>query len=90
MSRSKWKGPYINTKHLTELKYIKNNDSIKKKLVISRNSEIVPSFIGLVFNVHNGKNYVEVLVNESMVSHKFGEFSFTRAKFFFKKKKLKK
>jgi ribosomal protein S19 len=82
MGRSKWKGPFLN---------LKTKDSTtKNKNVISRNSLIVPSFVGLTYSVHNGKNYFEISVNENMIGHKFGEFSFTRAKFSYKKKKLKK
>jgi small subunit ribosomal protein S19 len=87
MGRSKWKGPYINPE------FLKNRSTEKeqqKTLVISRNSEIVPRFLGLTFNIHNGKNYVELVVTEDMITHKFGEFSFTRAKFAFKKKSKKK
>jgi ribosomal protein S19 len=46
--------------------------------------------VGLTFDIYNGKKYIEVTVTEDMVGHKFGEFSLTRAKFSFKKKKLKK
>jgi small subunit ribosomal protein S19 len=86
MSRSKWKGPYINPKNLKDITLI------TKQYVyfMSRNSEIIPKFLGLTFKVHNGKNYSEISVNDSMVGHKFGEFVFTRAEFSFKKKKSKK
>lgn len=86
MSRSKWKGPYINSQHLKEV------NSIKKQHVylMSRNSEIIPKFLGLSFKIHNGKDYSEVTITDSMIGHKFGEFVFTRAKFSFKKKKSKK
>ena len=86
MSRSKWKGPYINPKHVKEI------NSIKKQYIypMTRNSEIIPKFLGLTFKVHNGKDYIEVTVTDSMMGHKFGEFVFTRAKFSFKKKKSKK
>jgi ribosomal protein S19 len=80
MSRSKWKGPFLN---------FKTSDN-KKNNIINRNSVITPSFVGLTYHVHNGKNYTEINVNENMIGHKFGEFSFTRAKFSYKKKKLKK
>lgn len=86
MSRAKWKSPYICTKYIERTKLL--TDLIKeKKSIISRNSQILPAFIGLTFYVHNGKNYSEIVVNETMVGHKFGEFSFTRSKFVFKKKK---
>jgi len=84
MSRSKWKGPFINSKQKKV-----NDISYKKNIIISRNSEIVPSYVGTTFNVYNGKLYSEITVNEDMLGHKFGEFSFTRAKFIFKKKKKK-
>lgn len=39
---------------------------------------ITPDFIGLNFNVHNGRKFVAVYVTENMVGHKLGEFSPTR------------
>jgi small subunit ribosomal protein S19 len=86
MSRSKWKGPYINFKNLKEV------ITLKKQYVyeMSRNSDIIPKFLGLTFKVHNGKTYVEIPVSDTMIGHKFGEFVFTRAEFTFKKKKSKK
>lgn len=57
--------------------------------MISRSSEIVPAFLGLTFNVYNGKNYVEIIVTDEMIGYKFGEFSYTRSKFAFKKKDKK-
>lgn len=87
MSRSKWKGPYIKPEFLEKKNTEKNQ---QKTLIVTRNSEIVPRFLGLTFNIHNGKNYVELTITEDMINHKFGEFSFTRAKFVFKKKSKKK
>lgn len=88
MTRSKWKGPYstnpINLNNLNELKKNYNN------LIVPRNCKINPKFIGLTFKVHNGKNYTEITVTNEMIGHKFGEFSLTRSRFVFKKKKLKK
>jgi len=85
MSRSKWKGSYIDTKLL------KTKNKKKQKILLgSRNSQIIRKFLGLNFNVYNGKNYVELIISENMIGHKFGEFSFTRAKFTFKKKGKKK
>ena len=88
MSRSKWKGPYINPKYLPKLI---SNDLKKQHIYpMSRNSEIIPKFVGLTFKIYNGKNYTNLTVTDSMIGHKFGEFVFTRAIFSFKKKKLKK
>lgn len=86
MSRSKWKGPYVDPKHLKLLNTSKKQHTYQ----MTRNSEIIPKFLGLTFNISNGKSFTEVTVSDSMIGHKFGEFSFTRAKFSFKKKKSKK
>lgn len=45
----------------------------------SRRSTITPDFVGLNFNVHNGKSFFPVYVTENMVGHKLGEFAPTRS-----------
>lgn len=42
---------------------------------MARSCTIVPSFVGLRFQVHNGKSYEDVDVSEDMVGHKLGEFA---------------
>lgn len=86
MGRSKWKGPYINVKNLETLKEFKKHYA---KTAISRNTTILPQFIEQTLPVHNGKKFVEILVTEEMIGHKFGEFSATRKRFYFKKTKTK-
>ena len=87
MSRSKWKGPFINTKLFKDIKSTKIKNTIK---TFFRHSEITPGFIGLVFEVSNGKEFSKIEITENMVGFKLGEFSPTRKKFSFKKKKKKK
>ncbi len=82
MKRSKWKGPYISFKKFHKL-------SKKKLIVISRNSFIIPKFIGYIFKVYKGNSFVDVLVTKEMLGHKFGEFVETRKLFTFKKKRKK-
>jgi ribosomal protein S19 len=41
----------------------------------ARSCTIVPQFVGLRFQVHNGKDYVDVDITEDMVGHKLGEFA---------------
>ena len=53
------------------------------KPTVSRNTTILPKFIGKVFEVYNGNNFTTVLITEEMVGHKFGEFSNTRKRFVF-------
>ncbi|RMF74802.1 MAG: 30S ribosomal protein S19 [Alphaproteobacteria bacterium] len=78
MARSVWKGPFV------ELSLLKKAEAMQesgKKQVIktwSRRSTIMPQFVGLTFNVYNGRKFVPVYVTEEMVGHKLGEFAPTR------------
>ncbi len=52
-----------------------------KKQVIktwARSSAISPDFVGYTFAVHNGKEFLPVLISEQMIGHKLGEFAPTR------------
>ncbi|MFM2294353.1 MAG: ribosomal protein [Verrucomicrobiota bacterium] len=78
MGRSIKKGPFADD-HL--LKKVAKAKAINLKTPIktwSRRSTISPDFVGLTFNVHNGKIFLPVFVTENMVGHKLGEFSLTR------------
>lgn len=44
----------------------------------SRASEISPEMVGYAFAVHNGKEFIEIRINEDMVGHRLGEFSPTK------------
>ena len=78
MGRSLKKGPHINYKLLAKVD--KQNEANTKKPIKtwSRNSLIIPDFVGHTFLVHNGKAFTSVYVSENMVGHKLGEFSPTR------------
>ncbi len=78
MSRSVTKGPYIDERLL--IKVNKQKDSGKKEPIKTwkRACQIAPEFVGHTFAVHNGRKFIEVFVNESMVGHRLGEFSATR------------
>ena len=78
MGRSIKKGPFIDG-HLLE-KIIKAKDAKSKAPIKtwSRRSMITPDFVGLTFNVHNGKVFNPVFVTENMVGHRLGEFAATR------------
>ncbi|HBU07169.1 MAG TPA: 30S ribosomal protein S19 [Candidatus Magasanikbacteria bacterium] len=78
MSRSLKKGPYIDEKLMkkaVKARETKDNTPIK---TWARACTIAPEFIGLTFLVHNGKDFINVFVEENMVGHKLGEFSPTR------------
>jgi small subunit ribosomal protein S19 len=86
MNRVKWKGPYINNKLL---KKIENNDNKTKNIIktTSKNSMIVPKFVGITLQIYNGKTFITIKIIEEMINHKLGEFISTRKQFSYKKKK---
>ena len=78
MARSLKKGPFFDD-HLMKKVEQQNATGGKKPIKTwSRRSTIMPEFVGLTFNVHNGKAFLSVYVSENMVGHKLGEFSPTR------------
>lgn len=86
MSRAKWKGPFVAIELLK--KTVRQKSPTKLEIFTNqRSSMIVPQFVGFTINVHNGKGFVKLKILETMVGHKLGEFSPTRKKFSFKKKK---
>ncbi len=78
MSRSVWKGPFVEGYLLKKVKLLIDAGKKEPIKIWSRRSTILPDFVGFTFLVHNGKNFIPVLVSEDMVGHKFGEFSLTR------------
>lgn len=81
-SRSIWKGLLIKKKISSKLSNPPNKIPIK---IVSRSSTITPKCLGGRFLIHNGKLFLPLEVNVSMIGHKFGEFAFTRQKFKFNK-----
>lgn len=82
MSRSLKKGFYVHPKLIKKVMKIKELPlEARAKYPIrtwSRDSTITPEMIGMVFEVHQGKTFVKVKVNEDMVGHRLGEFALTR------------
>ena len=81
------KGPYTK-KNL--LKRIKDSALISKVNVktMSKNSIILPKFVGVTLQVYNGKTFITIKVVDEMIGHKLGEFVSTRKQFSYKKKKI--
>jgi len=78
VSRSVWKGPFVDG-YLLKKSEVSRQSGRKEVIKIwSRRSTILPQFVGQTFGVYNGHKFIPVMVNESMVGHKFGEFSPTR------------
>jgi len=80
--RSAWKVPHIVPLPLKEAR--------EKKTPIrtdARACTILPSFVGLTFQIHNGRAYQQVEINENMIGMKLGDFAPTRIRHVFGKKK---
>ena len=77
MSRSLYKGPYIDEKLLKKIAGKKPGESGVIK-TWARASMISPEMVGFTFGVHNGKDHIAVTVAEEMVGHRLGEFSPTK------------
>ncbi|RLD17266.1 MAG: 30S ribosomal protein S19 [Caldiserica bacterium] len=78
MGRSTKKGPFVDEKLLKKVKRVLESGEKKPIKTYSRASVILPEFVGLTFQVHNGKKFIPVFVVESMVGHRLGEFAPTR------------
>ena len=78
MARSVWKGPFVHPSLLKKIDKLKGSTNSKPIKTWSRNSTIIPEFVGHSFLIHNGKSFIPITVSEEMVGHKLGEFSPTR------------
>ena len=78
MSRSVWKGPFVDGYLLKKAEKARESGRKDVIKIWSRRSTILPQFVGLTFGVYNGQKFIPVLVTEDMVGHKFGEFSPSR------------
>ncbi|KXT01777.1 hypothetical protein AC578_2010 [Pseudocercospora eumusae] len=85
-ARSVWKGPHIVHLPIVRAKPGERTPPIKTQ---ARSATVLPNFVGLVFQVYNGKIYNDVRITEDMVGHKLGEFSMTRKRFTYKQTKNK-
>nr|BEI32523.1 ribosomal protein S19 [Weissia exserta] len=70
MTRSVWKGPFVDACLFKQKK-------IRWK-IWSRRSCILPQFVGRYAQIYNGRGSVGLKITEEMVGHKFGEFASTR------------
>lgn len=69
MSRSKWKGPFL------------QNSLLQKKAItpiISRNSTIPAICLGKFINIYTGKEFKKIFISKEKIGLKFGTFAYTR------------
>ena len=78
MSRSVWKGPFVDPNLLKKVEKLKNNTKTTPIKTWSRKCTIIPEFVGHSFLIHNGKKFIPIRISDEMVGHKLGEFSPTR------------
>ena len=78
MSRGIWKGPFVHPSLLKKVDKIKDKSKKQPIKTWSRNSTIIPEFVGHSFLIHNGRTFIPITISEEMVGHKLGEFSPTR------------
>lgn len=78
MSRSLKKGPYLDPRVLKKVAETKASGKRQPIKTWSRACVISPEMVGITFLVHNGKEFINVLVEENMVGHRLGEFAPTR------------
>ena len=79
MARSVWKGPFVELSLLKKAEAAREGGGRSAPIKTwSRRSTIMPQFVGLTFNVYNGRKFIPVSVNEEMVGMKLGEFAPTR------------
>ena len=78
MTRAIWKGPFVHPSLLKKIDKIKGKTNQKPIKTWSRDSTIIPDFVGISFLIHNGKSFIPITISEEMVGHKLGEFAPTR------------
>jgi small subunit ribosomal protein S19 len=78
MSRSSKKGPFLDEKLMKKVAKAKATKDKKAIKTWARASTITPEMVGMNFAVHNGKDFLNVFVDENMIGHRLGEFAPTR------------
>jgi small subunit ribosomal protein S19 len=78
MSRSLKKGPYVDLRLLAKVEKAQKTGNRTPLRTWSRDCTIVPDFVGVNFEIHNGLKFIKLYVTEDMVGHKLGEFAPTR------------
>ncbi len=78
MSRSLKKGQFVDSKLEKKIKKAKESGDRTPIKTWSRDSVITPEMVGLTIGVHDGRKHENILIMETMVGHRLGEFARTR------------
>lgn len=78
IKRKKFKPPYVSYKLLKKIEQSKKNSKIEAIKTWSRSSTILPSMVGSIISVYNGRKHVPLSISDQLVGYKLGEFIPTR------------
>jgi len=68
----------FNDQHKVVLEKVKAGD--KNLKTHCRDLIVLPSMVGMTIKIHNGKEFVPLIVQEDMIGHYLGEFAMSRKK----------
>jgi small subunit ribosomal protein S19 len=68
----------VEKKLLEKIRKFKGRDKIIR--THARDMVVLPEMVGAKMGVHNGKEFVMVIIDASMLGHRLGEFAMTRQK----------
>ena len=66
MSRSIWKGPFVDPSLIKKVEKLKNQANKTPIKTWSRRSTIIPEFIGVSFLIYNGKKFIPIKVQNGL------------------------
>jgi small subunit ribosomal protein S19 len=75
MPRSLKKGVFCSPKLLQKIRKLKALGEFVIEKTWARSSTILPEMVGFTINVHNGKQFIPVIIDDEKVMHKLGEFA---------------
>ena len=67
MARAVWKGPFVEESLMKKVDKYKDDPKKKPIRTWSRKSTILPDFVGVSFQIYNGKKFIPITVSEDMV-----------------------
>lgn len=71
--------PFVDVSIVEQLYKNEVNNWLEKPIYTnSRSSIIISSFVGKTFYIHQGNKYHKLIIVESMLNRRLGEFAFTR------------
>ena len=60
MSRSVWKGPFVDPSLLKKVEKLKTQSNPTPIKTWSRKSTVIPEFVGISFLIYNGKKFIPI------------------------------